>query len=41
MFFQLFGFIFGLIMALHYYVLNILLPAVMNKIINILSRDEQ
>ena len=39
MFFQIFGYMFGLIMALHYYLFMIFLPALLNKLLDQLEKE--
>lgn len=40
MFFQMFGYLFGLFMALHYYLFMIFLPALLNKLLEQLDKEE-
>lgn len=40
MFFQMFGYLFGLFMAMHYYLFIIFLPALLNKLIDTLMKED-
>ncbi len=40
MFFQMFGYLFGLFMALHYYLLMVFLPALINKLLDQVIKDD-
>ncbi len=41
MFYQICGYLFGLFMALHYYLFFIFLPALFNKIIDQILKEEE
>jgi hypothetical protein len=41
MFYQIFGYLFGLFMALHYYLFFIFMPALLNKILEQILKTEE
>jgi hypothetical protein len=41
MFYQMFGYLFGLFMALHYYLFFIFLPALLNKLLEQFTKEEE
>ncbi len=41
MFYQMFGYLFGLFMALHYYLFFIFLPALLNKLLDSIIKEEK